>query len=295
MRLMQKVVLITGASTGFGRAAAELLARRGHQVFATMRDPSGRNATHRDELERLAIAENLALHVLELDVTDERSVTNAVDAALKIAGRIDVAINNAGLGTVGVAEAYTTEQWQRVLDVNLLGSVRVNRAVLPGMRKQRSGLLIHISSGSGRFVVPALAVYSASKFALEALADGYRFELKPFGIDSILIEPGIYRTEIFDRLMPPADKTRVADYGNDAGFVDRVHDMFKGALALPETPGPEVVADTLARLIEMDASSRPFRTVVSEPIQYMLNAYNAAAEELRPIIAQTFGVMDLVG
>ena len=156
---MSAVVLITGASTGFGRNAAERLARRGHRVFATMRDIKGRNAEHRDALERLAVRESLPLHVLELDVTDDQSVQKAVQGALQEAGRLDVVINNAGVAGIGVTEAFTLEQVQQIFDVNFFSVVRVNRAVLPSMRQQRSGLLIHVSSAAGRVVVPGLGAY----------------------------------------------------------------------------------------------------------------------------------------
>jgi NAD(P)-dependent dehydrogenase (short-subunit alcohol dehydrogenase family) len=292
---MSNVVLITGASTGFGRDAAERLARRGHHVFATMRDAHGRNAERRAELERLAEAEKLRLRVLELDVTSEQSVQTAVDSALREAGQLDVVINNAGYSGIGVAEAYTTEQWRDMFEVNLFGVVRVNRAVLPAMRKQRSGLLIHISSGAGRVAVPAMAAYCASKFALEALADAYRYELFPFGIESVIVEPGIYRTAIFDRLATPADRERLADYGGSAEFADRVHGVFKSVIDAPGAPGSEEVADALVRLVETEPGRRELRTVVSAPIQQLLQPYNAAAESLRPVVAQIFNVPELAG
>ena len=289
------VVLITGASTGFGRDAAERLARRGHHVFATMRDIRGRNAEHRQSLERVATHEALELQVLELDVTDEESVRHAVRSALDSAGHLDVVINNAGVAGIGVTEAYTAEQFQRMFDINFFGVVRVNRAVLPSMRQRRSGLLIHVSSGAGRVTVPAMAAYCASKFALESLADAYRFELLPFGIDSVLVEPGIYRTAIFDRLVSPADETRVASYGQAAKYVDDVHGTFKAVIGAPDAPGSAEVAEAFVRLVEMAPSERPFRTVVSPPIQQLLEPYNAAAEELRPIVAQIFNVPQLAG
>ncbi len=292
---MSTVVLITGASTGFGRDAAERLARRGHHVFATMRDVNGRNAAHREALERLASSEELRLQVLELDVTSEASVQKAVDDALHHAGRLDVVINNAGYAGIGVTEAYTPEQFQQMFDVNLYGTVRVNRAVLPSMRQQRSGLLIHVSSGAGRVVVPAMAAYSASKFALEALADAYRFELLPFGIDSILVEPGIYRTPIFDRTVVPADRERVGTYGDAAESAERVLGVFMSVISAPGAPGSEEVAEAFVRLIEMPRDQRPFRTVVSPPIQQLLEPYNAAAEALRPVVAQIFNVPELAG
>jgi NAD(P)-dependent dehydrogenase (short-subunit alcohol dehydrogenase family) len=292
---MTAAILITGASTGFGRNAAEKLARRGHHVFATMRDISGRNAEHRQSLERLAAREQLSLRVLELDVTDEQSVQTAVQAALRHAGHLDVVVNNAGVAGIGVTEAYTVEQFQQMFDTNFFSVVRVNRAVLPSMRQQRSGLLIHVSSGAGRVAVPAMAAYCASKFALEALADAYRFELLPFGIDSVLVEPGIYRTPIFDRVVTPADSERLAGYGEAAAYADAVHDTFKAAIAAPDAPGSDEVAETFVRLIEMAPSERPFRTVVSPPIQQLLDPYNAAAEALRPIVAQIFNVPTLAG
>jgi NAD(P)-dependent dehydrogenase (short-subunit alcohol dehydrogenase family) len=286
-------VLVTGSSTGFGRDAAERLARRGHQVVATMRDMNGRNREHRTALESMASSERLSLRVLEIDVTDEASVQNAVASAVAEFGRLDVVINNAGFGGVGITEAYTPEQFQSFFNVNVLGAVRVNRAALPYMRRQRSGLLIHVSSGNGRVVVPAMAAYSASKFALEAIADCYRFELSPFGIESILVEPGIYRTAIFDRLVPPADAERVAGYGPLGDFAGRVLGTFAAALNAPDTGGSEEVAEALVRLVEMDAGTRAFRTVVSAPVEQLLGPYNAAAEALRPIIAAIFNVPEL--
>ena len=291
---MAQVVLITGSSTGFGHDAALRLARRGHRVFATMRETAGRNAGARAGLEEIAAAERLALSVLDLDVTRDDSVGRAIDAALVQAGQIDVVINNAGYAGLGITEAYTIEQFQRMYDVNVFGPQRVNRAVLPSMRRRRSGLLIHVSSGAGRAVVPAMAAYCSSKFALEALADAYRFELLPFGIDSILVEPGIYKTPIFDRIVEPADRARVAEYGS-LTFAARVREVFDVVSGAPDNPGTTEVCDALVNLIEMDKSQRPFRTVVSPPIQQLLEPYNAAAEALRPVVAQIFNVPELVG
>jgi NAD(P)-dependent dehydrogenase (short-subunit alcohol dehydrogenase family) len=188
----RQVVLITGSSTGFGRLFAVTLARNGHTVFATMRDPGGRNAKNASEIRALAEKDALPIHVLELDVTDDASVERAVNAAIAKAGRIDVAINNAGYYLSGLEEAVTTEQAQRLMDTNFIGPVRVNRAVLPHMRRQRSGVLIHVSSGAGRVVLPSVGFYCASKFALEALAEAYSYELAAQGIESVIVEPGQY-------------------------------------------------------------------------------------------------------
>lgn len=292
---MSAVVLLTGASTGFGRNTAERLASRGHHVFATMRDIRGRNAEHCDALKRLAARDSLSLHVLELDVTDDRSVQRAVQQALREAGRLDVVINNAGVAGIGVTEAFTLEQFQAIFDVNFFSVVRVNRAVLPSMRLRRSGLLIHVSSGAGRLVVPGFGAYCASKFAMEALADAYRFELLPLGIDSVLVEPGIYNTPIFDRLVGAADGECESSYGSAAAFVDDVRGTFRAVTSAPDAPGSDEVAEALVRLVEMPLSERPFRTAVSPPIEQLLAAYNAAADELRPVVARMFNVPALAG
>lgn len=292
---MSATVLITGASTGFGRDAAERLARRGHRVFATMRNAAGRNAEHRAALERLATDEHLTLRVLELDVTRDDSVSSAVDAALHEAGHLDVVINNAGYAGIGVTEAYTPQQFEQMFAVNVIGAVRVNRAVLPSMRARRSGLLVHVSSGAGRCAVPAMAAYCASKFALEAIADSLRFELLPFGIDSVLVEPGIYRTPIFDKNDLPADTTRLASYGDAANYADRVLNTFLSVINAPDAPGSEEVAEALVRLVEMEPAERPFRTLVSPAMEQLLSSFNAAANELRPIVAQIFNVPELAG
>lgn len=291
---MNTVVLITGTSTGFGRAAAETLARRGYTVFAAMRQCSGRNASHCAALQSMAAREHLALHTLDLDVTLDHSVNQAVQQMLDRAGRIDVVINNAGVAMLGVTEAYTIEQFQQLFEVNLFGVVRVNRAVLPAMRRQHSGLLMHVSSAAGRIVPPCMAVYCASKFALEAVADAYRFELTPFGIDSIVVEPGIHRTPILEKFQGPADEARLADYGTAAEYATRVKNVFDRANSAPETPGSDEVVDAFVRLIETPAGERPFRTVPTAALQPLLDPYNAAAAEVRQAVAQIFAVPELL-
>src|SRR5262249_44035956 len=154
----------TGASTGFGRLIAETAARKGYRVFASMRNVEGKNAANARELGELANRESVWLRALELDVTDDASAERAVAEALREGGRIDVLVNNAGYGLMGVTEAVTLEQARRIMDTNFFGAVRMNRAVLPQMRKQGSGLLVHISSGGGRVVVPSMGFYCASKW-----------------------------------------------------------------------------------------------------------------------------------
>src|ERR1700733_4348819 len=177
-----QVVLVTGASTGFGRLFTETLARNGYTVFATMRDPKAKNAKNAAEIEAIAKKESLPIHILELDVTKEDSVNKAISAAVDRAGRLDVVINNAGFPIIGLLETIPVDQAQSQVDTNFLVCVRVDRAALPQMRKQKSGLLLHISSGAGRLVFPTFGLYCASKFALEAFSEAYNYELAGQGI-----------------------------------------------------------------------------------------------------------------
>jgi NAD(P)-dependent dehydrogenase (short-subunit alcohol dehydrogenase family) len=225
-----------------------------------------------------------------MDVTQDASVDQTIRQILGTAGRIDVVINNAGIAALGLTEAYTIEQFQQSFDVNLFGVARVNRAVLPSMRRQRRGLLIHVSSAAGRVTPPCMAVYCGTKFALEALADAYRFELSPFGIDSVLVEPGIHRTPILERFIAPVDQARVADYGSAAEYAARIRNVFD----TPETPGTDEVVEAFVRLIEMPNGQRPFRTVPTPALQPLLEPYNAAAADVRQVVAQIFNVPELL-
>jgi NAD(P)-dependent dehydrogenase (short-subunit alcohol dehydrogenase family) len=265
--MSKQTVLITGSSTGFGRLFTQTLARKGHTVFATMRDPAGRNAKNAAEIRALAEKESLPIHVLELDVTNDASVEKAVAAAIQKAGRIDIAINNAGYPIVGLTEAVTTEQAQKIMDTNFFGCVRLNRAVLPQMRKQRSGLLLHISSGAGRVVFPAFTLYCATKFAMEALAEGYRYELAGQGIDSVLIEPGAYETPIFGNIVTPGDPQRAETYGPAAQFPEKMNAGLTAAAG-----NPQEVADVVLQVIETPAGQRHLR--------YRVSAGTAAVEEI---------------
>ena len=177
--------------------------------------------------------------------------------------------------------------------MNVYGAVRVNRAVLPSMRQQRSGLLVHVSSAAGRVTVPALAAYCASKYALEALADAYRYELLPFDVDSILVEPGVYRTGIHDRLIARRMPSGLPTTGAAPNSHSVSTASSRQSSARPDAPGSDEVVDALLALIDMPRGQRPFRTVVSAPIQQLLEAYNATADGLRPVVAQIFNVPEL--
>jgi len=280
----KQVVLITGASTGFGRLFAETLARHGHTVFATMRDPTGRNATNASEIRALAKKESLPLHVLELDVTNDASVEQAVRTSIEQAGRMDVVINNAGYGLIGLAEAVTTEQAQQIMDTNFFGPVRVNRAVLPYMRRQRGGLLLHISSGAGRVVFPSFGFYCASKFALEALAESYHYELAPQGIESSIVQPGAYQTAVFGNLVKAADEARTNTYG----VSNQIPGKINGALTA--TAGnPQEVADAVLHVVETPVGKRKLRYRISSA-SLGVDEINALSENVQARFFEVLGI-----
>src|SRR5277367_2687169 len=216
------VTLVTGSSTGLGRLFSQTLARNGHTVFATMRDPAVKNAKNAATLRDYASKGNYAIHVVEMDVTDELSVDRAVHSVMEQAGQIDVAINNAGYALVGLAEATSVDQVRQIFDTNFMGCVRVNRAVLPFMRKQRSGLLMHVSSGAGRVVIPGFGYYCATKFAMEAMSEAYHYELAGQGIESCVVEPGAYKTDVFGNFVTATDHGRTETYGPMAEIPNKV-------------------------------------------------------------------------
>jgi NAD(P)-dependent dehydrogenase (short-subunit alcohol dehydrogenase family) len=279
----KQVVLITGASTGFGRLFAETLARHGHTVFATMRDLGGRNAANAAGILALAAKESLALHVLELDVTNDGSVEQAARAVVEKAGRIDVAINNAGYALSGLAEAVTTEQARQIMDTNFFGPVRVNRAVLRYMRRQRSGLLLHISSGAGRLVVPSLGFYCASKFAMESLAEAYHYELAGQGIESSIVEPGAYQTAVFGNMVTAADGGRTDTYG----AANQIGAKVGGALTAAAGNAQDV-ADAVLRIVETPAGRRELR--------YRVSAASLGVDEINAVCAKAqAGMLEAFG
>ena len=256
-----KVILLTGCSTGIGRLAAETAARAGHRVYASMRARDERNREAAAALERLVKQLGHDLDCIDLDVTEDESIERAVAKVIGEAGRIDALVNNAGHMAIGIAEGFTTEQVRDQMDVNFLGAFRVSRAVLPQMRRQKQGLLVHVTSIAGRVVFPGCAPYCASKFALEALAEIMHYELAGQGIDSVLIEPGPFPTNLLVNSPGPADTERAAAYGELAKLRENFHSQFQDFFSSADTTDPQDVADAIVRLIDTPAGKRPLRTV----------------------------------
>ena len=288
----QKVVLITGTSTGIGRLMAETCARKGYAVFASMRSLVGRNAAHSDALRTLAAAEGLSLYVVELDVTDDASVENAVREVIQEAGRIDVLVNNAGVSYVGITETFTSEQVQRLFEVNFFGAIRMNRAVLPHMRHQGRGLLVYISSAAGRLGLPHNGLYCASKYALEALAESYHYQLFGLGIDSVIIEPTSYRSALSSNWAAPADPARGAEYGQVAEIIEKV--VADIARSISQDPSPQELADTVAELIAMPPEERPLRVPIGTGATALLTPINQVMAQAQTTVAERVGFTGLM-
>jgi NAD(P)-dependent dehydrogenase (short-subunit alcohol dehydrogenase family) len=261
---MTQTILVTGSTSGFGRLMVETLARQGYSVFAGMREVAGRNASVADTLRQLAEREQLGLHVVEVDVMDDASVEQAVEAIINTTGRLDVVVNNAGVAYSGPLEAFTLEQVRQQFETNVFSVLRVNRAALPQMRKQGSGLLLQIGSIAGRLAVPFLGLYGATKFALEGLTESYRHELAPFGIEAAIIEPGTYPTAISTNRQVAADAERFALYRAD---IDAFTVPFYAENRSATPPDPQEVANAVARVIALSAGERPLHTVVATAAQ----------------------------
>lgn len=279
-------VLVTGSSSGFGESIAKTLGKAGHHVFASMRSVGDRNFEAAARLRRWAETEGVSLEVVELDVTDQDSVERAI-SSIEDTADIDVVINNAGAGGMGIVEAFSIEQMQAMFDVNTLGTMRVNKAVLPAMRRRKSGLIVHVSSTAGRIVIPEGNPYIATKFATEALAESLHHQLAPFGVDIVILEPGYYPTTSFNqKKTPPADGWVLAEYAAIAA--DRTA-RGPGRPVL-ELPDPQEVADAVRRLIEMPKGERPLRMVVGTVASAGVAELNAAYDKCKKKMLTSLGI-----
>ena len=271
------VAVVTGTSTGFGYDTARVLAAAGHRVYGTMRDVAGRNAGAARDLSALGVT------VVELDVTDQTSVDRAAAQILAGAQRVDVLVNNAGTAHMGTTEAFTPESFERQFATNVTGPFRVSRAFLPGMRANKSGLVIFVSSVVGRFVVPFTGVYTASKWAIEALAESFSYELRPFGVEVAIVEPGAYETNIFSALIKPDDLERLASYGETGKTFDAI------AQAMGQSARqPIEVAEAIAALVAQPSGTRALRTTV--PAGSPAEAINVVAAPVQRAVLEAFGL-----
>lgn len=282
---MPKTIFVTGASSGFGRLICETLAETGHTVFASMRDPAGKNREHAESLR------TKGMRVVELDVTDARSVDAAVAEVQAVHGQIDVLVNNAGVASAGVSEAFSDQQVTDLFDVNVIGVHRVTRAVLPAMRRQGEGLIINIGSILGRVTFPFFGIYGASKFAVEALTESYRYELSQLGIDVCLVQPSAYPTHMYASASQPADEGKVAEYGEIGTIPAAMFGRFMSMLSGPDAPNPRDVANAVAELICKPKGERPARTVVGT--SFGADAVNLATAPVQHEAVKALGLAHL--
>lgn len=284
----KKIVLITGTSSGFGYLTAKTLAAKGHTVFAGMRDTSGRNQLKANELSKI---ENI--RVVELDVTKSDEVNAVVNHIISTEGRLDVLVNNAGYFGGGLAEAYTEQEVENMFDVNLKGTWRMMKAGLPQMRKQGEGLIVNISSGLGRFSAPFMTVYNSTKFAVEGMTEGLHYEVRPLGVDVVLIQPGAFPTEIFGKSVVGSDVSISAGYGELANVPQQIG-AGMGQMFEAMKPDPQMVPNAIVKLIETPKGQRPLRTVVDGMTGEIIERANEKVKVEYDNFITAFGMKDLL-
>ena len=259
---MSYVILITGAGTGMGRLAARALADAGHTVYATMRDPNGRNAARAADLLDYATEHSVDLRGVELDVLSQDSANAAV--AKVIEGRLDVVIHNAAHLYYGVTVAFTPEQVLAAYDTNAVGALRVNRATLPVLRRQGSGLLLWVGSGTSMVVPPFLAPYTAAKAAMDSLAESVSVEVARYGIETSIVMPGPFTqgTEHFPNAARAADDDVAAEYDKIADAIANNGAATEALFAPGVVQDVQAVADEIVRIVGLPHGERPYRTSV---------------------------------
>jgi len=286
---MAQKILITGASGGFGKLNVQTLLAQGHAVAASMRGVEGKNKAIATELK------NAGAKIFEIDVTNSESVNKGVAQAMQELGGLDVLINNAGVGSIGMQEFYTDEDFRKLFDINVFGVQRMNRAVVPYFRQNKKGLIIYVSSLLGRMSMPFYGPYQTTKWALEALAENYRVELSTFGIENCIVEPGGYPTTFIDNLVKPSDNSQAAAYGDFAHFPEQMLANFENVLKNSPQQNPQRVADAVADLLKKPVGEKPFRTTVDFiGMGDHIQKYNEHLEEIMNGLYTNFGIGHLL-
>ena len=284
-----KNIIITGSSNGFGLKAAKDFADKGNKVYATMRNPNGKNANAKADLE----SHSTNIKVVDMDVTNEASVKEAMATILAEAGSVDVLINNAGIMYLGITEAFSVEQAKFQMETNYFGAIRVMQAILPSMRKAGSGLIINTSSLVGRMSPPFFGTYTATKHALEGYSQALRYEVSPFGVDIVLVEPGPFGTGLLASGQAPAHNEVLETYGELAGVPTAMGENFAQMLQSEDAPDPQWVVDAYLKLAEMPFGKRPTRTVVG--ITWGVDEINQLTQPIQDRVLQEMQLESVLG
>ena len=259
--IMHQVALITGCSSGIGYETALMLARNGYRIFATMR-----NAKKSDSLLKTSEEEKLPLRVIELDVNDEMSIENAVGQVKNEAKRIDVLINNAGYGLVGFFEDLSLDEIRNQFETNFFGVLNMTKKIIPIMRSQKSGTIINISSGAGQVGFPGISAYVSTKFAVEGFSESLTYELSPFGIKVIIIEPGVIKTKFFGNCIISEQSTKTGSpYSRSLEKLQKDIDMMQ-----EHATSPAEVAKMILQVLRTDEPKQ--RYIVGNDVAMILEA-----------------------
>lgn len=290
------VILVTGASSGFGQSTAQALASAGHTAYASMQDIAGRNAPKAAQYAEWAKDNSADLRTVELNVQSDASVDAAVKRVITDAGRLDVIVHNAGHMVFGPLEAFTTDQLAEQYDVNVLGTHRLNRAALPHMRARKQGLLVWVGSTSSRGGTPPyLGPYFAAKAGMDSLAVTYAGELARWNIESTIIVPGSFTTGTnhFSNAGKPSDEARAAEYerGPYAGVAEQALKGLAG-LSPPDADAGEVARE-IVRIVDLPFGKRPFRVHI-DPAQDGAEVVNAVGDRMRREMYRDIGLADLL-
>ena len=284
---MKQIILVTGTSTGFGKLITQTLSKEGHTVIAAMRGVIGKNQAAAQELAALP-----GVDVIELDVTSDTSVQEAIAKSLVKHGHIDILVNNAGVAGFGLTEAYTLDQIKRLFEVNFYGVLRTYNAVLPSMRANKNGLIINLSTGASGFTLPFMVPYMASKFAVETLTEGLQHELKAYGIENVSIQSGVYPTEMNDgtKTGVNADKEDIiAAYGDAAtNTFNAMGTALFGKMAEFKMD-PQTIADGVLELINKEKGKRPLRFPLDAVAQGTDHEFVKLRAEVKDKWARSYG------
>lgn len=288
MNTSNKVVVITGCSSGFGEGAVKAFADRGYRVWGTLRDAQGRNAAKKAALE--AYSSNVS--VIDMDVTDDASVAAAF-ALIQAQGQVHVLINNAGIMYLGITEAFSVAQAKEQMETNYYGVIRTMQAVLPAMRKAGSGLIINCSSIVGRISPPFFGTYTATKYALEGYSQALRYELAPFGVDIAIVEPGPFGTGLLASGQAPERSEVLTSYGELSGVPTAMGAHFAEFLQSEAAPQPQLVVDAYLALADLPAGKRPTRTVVG--ITWGVDEINALTQPIQDAVLKQMQLEGVLG